>query len=750
MPPQARRPAGGVVIADHHLDMLAASGITPEHAAARGYETITDPRRLALIGIPKDGQRTMGVLVPQLRADGSPWGYQYRPDHPRERNGKVVKYETPTGQSNHIDVPPGVGPMLTDPTVPLWITEGVKKADCGALHGLCIVALPGVWNWLTKTPAGYPSGAQNAQGGKTAVADFNQIPLNNRTVIIAYDGDVARKPNVQQARRALASYLESKGAHVEYLHLPDTDNKTGLDDYLTDHTVDELRQLVKPASDTRTEKRSAAAQLVDIALVDYNLGVSDDGTPYGTQPGTPHVAQPLRGGKLGMRTKLAGRYFEKHKTVPSQQALADACNVIESHAAQQPPRTLHLRVAERDGAVYIDMADDRDRVIVIRDGAWTITDTAPVVFRRTELTAPMPEPVRGGQLDKLWDFVNVAGADRPILVAFMVATLIQALVAHVILGLLAEHGSAKSTTTRRIVSLLDPSVVPLRMPPRDIDQWITGANGSWVVALDNLSTIADWLSDALCRAATGDGNIKRQLYTDTGLSVIKILRCIIINGIDLGGLRGDLADRIALVDLDRITEDDRKPEAELEAEWEQHRPAILGGLLDLAAKVHHMLPTIKVERLPRMADFAKVLAAVDEINATEGLKRYRERAAHMAADSIASDPFIACLQELEYTFTDATAATILAKVTPKDDGWQRPQDWPKKARVVTTRLIRHAPALRSLGWHIANDNGQNKTHATLWTIKPPPDRTGQPEQPEQPQARYNGFSSSPKTMPLMS
>ena len=148
-----------------------------------------------------------------------------------------------------------------------------------------------------------------------------------------------------------------------------------------------------------------------------------------------------------------------------------------------------------------DLADPGDHVIAIDGGKWEITDTAPVVFKRTELTAPMPNPEIGGDLHRLWDFINVAEPDQPIVLAFMVAALIQPDVPHTILAFIAEHGSAKSTATKRVVSLTDPSVVPLRMPPRDIDTWITGANGSWVVALDNLSHISDWLSDALCRAA---------------------------------------------------------------------------------------------------------------------------------------------------------------------------------------------------------------------------------------------------------
>lgn len=240
------------MIADHHLAILAASDITPEHANGRGYETITDTKRLAEIKIVKAARdHVPGLLVPQLRADGSTWGYQYRPDEPRLRDGKPIKYETPWQQSNGLDVPPGVGDQLGDPNVPLWITEGVKKADCGALHGLCIVALSGTWNWL----------CTNTAGGKVALPDWRDIALNDRRVIIAFDGDVACKESVQKSMHALANYLAYKGARAEYLHLPDTEEKTGLDDYLAaEHTVEELLRLVKP---TQPTPRSTPTKLAE-------------------------------------------------------------------------------------------------------------------------------------------------------------------------------------------------------------------------------------------------------------------------------------------------------------------------------------------------------------------------------------------------------------------------------------------------------------------------------------------------------
>lgn len=480
------------------------------------------------------------------------------------------------------------------------------------------------------------------------------------------------------------------------------------------------QQAAPQQAGSKAQKPSVASQLVAMALKGYTLGVGDDGTPYGTKAQRPHIALPLRGGKLGLRTELARRYFKAHNgVVPSSQALTNAITVLEGYAAQATPRPLHLRVAGHDGKIYIDTADAQDRVIEISGGAWKFVNGAvPVIFRRTEPTGPMPDPVRSGDPSKLWKYIRITEKDRPILLAVLVSALIQPDVPHVILAFLAEHGCAKSSSARYVVSLIDPSVAPLRMPPRDIDAWVPTANGSYVVALDNLSSIADWLSDALCRAATGDGHTKRSLYTDTDLTVLQFRRVIILNSIDLGGLNGDLTDRLAPVDLVRIddTKDgDRKAEDALATAWEQDRPAILGGLLDLAAQVHAKLPGYTMKRLPRMADFARVLGCVDDICNTKGLDQYGERAKHLAADGLAADQFIERMIELNYSCTDATAAEILAAVTP----YFIPRDWPRKARTITTRLNRHAPALRSLGWYIENDNAQNKANATRWTIAPP-------------------------------
>src|SRR5437868_13535290 len=83
-----------------------------------------------------------------------------------------------------------------------------------------------------------------------------------------------------------------------------------------------------------------------------------------------------------------------------------------------------------------------------------------------------------------------------------------------ILMLQGEQGTAKSTTTRILRSLIDPNVSPLRTVPRNERDLMIAATNSWAQCFDNLSHIPLWFADALCRLATGGGFATRKLRTD--------------------------------------------------------------------------------------------------------------------------------------------------------------------------------------------------------------------------------------------
>jgi hypothetical protein len=208
-----------------HADLLRRSSISDLVAVQRGYRTVADPEELLDLGYA-DWQAALvpGLLVPMWDVFAENSGSQFRPDSPRLRESKPVKYETPQGQHNLLDVHRLMQPYLGSPDTTLFVTEGVRKADAITSLGYVAIALSGVWNWR----------GRNLYGGLTALGDWEKIALNGRDVRIVFDSDARTNPQVQKALRRLREFLRAKGAKVT-IHLPPcgpTGDKQGVDDYL--------------------------------------------------------------------------------------------------------------------------------------------------------------------------------------------------------------------------------------------------------------------------------------------------------------------------------------------------------------------------------------------------------------------------------------------------------------------------------------------------------------------------------------
>lgn len=188
----------------HRRMLIVESSITPEVIAARGYRTITS--RADIPPIFAEYQCRLGLLIPMYSPDGITTGYQLRPDRPRFRDGKYIKYETATGTRCIIDVHPSMRVRAGDPNTELWVTEGVKKGDSLASRGLCTISLVGVWNWQRK---GQP------------VPCWDHVALTAREVYVVFDSDVMFKEGVQLALERLSAFLEQRGADVRVVLLPE-------------------------------------------------------------------------------------------------------------------------------------------------------------------------------------------------------------------------------------------------------------------------------------------------------------------------------------------------------------------------------------------------------------------------------------------------------------------------------------------------------------------------------------------------
>ena len=415
---------------------------------------------------------------------------------------------------------------------------------------------------------------------------------------------------------------------------------------------------------------------------------------------------PVRGPRF--RAWLRRRYYEATGDALNAAALNAALNLLEARAQfDGPERTVHVRVAEHEGRIYLDLADQAWRAVDIGPDGWRVVGEPPVRFRRPAGLLPLPIPQRGGSLGELRSFLNLPGEDELVLVvAWLLATLRHG-GPYPLLVISGEQGSAKTVLSKMLRELVDPNAAPVRTLPREERDLFIAANNGHVMAFDNLSDMPPWLSDTLCRLASGGSFAIRQLYTDQDEVLFDAARPIILNGIEDVITRPDLADRALFLTLPPILETRRRPEQELWREFELARPRLLGALLDAVSHGLRVLPDVHLQRLPRMADFAHWAAAWETALWPSGTfaRAYAANRRAAVEDAIDADPVAARVREImaERSAWAGSATDLLrAEADFAADGVSRSRPgWPNNPRALAGRLRRAQTALRTLGIEIA-------------------------------------------------
>jgi hypothetical protein len=335
---------------------------------------------------------------------------------------------------------------------------------------------------------------------------------------------------------------------------------------------------------------------------------------------------------------------------------------------------------------------------------------------------PLPVPIGGGRIKDLRKFLNVKTHDDFVLaVSWLLAALCDK-GPYPVLALLGEQGSAKSTFATILRSLADPNTAPLRALPREDRDLFIAANNGHVLAFDNISGMPNWISDTLCRLATGGGFSVRQLYTDQDEVLFDSRRPIILNGIEDYVTRADLADRSLFLRLQEILEKARKAEQTLMADFECERPKILGALLDAVSHGLKRLPTVRLDRLPRMADFAKWATACETAIWPAGtfMRAYNANRADVVDTVIEADPVAtAVLSFMEpRTEWDGTASDLLGALSLLvTEAERRDKGWPKAPNKLSGKLNRQKTFLRQVGINITTSRQAGGARTRLIHIK---------------------------------
>lgn len=469
--------------------------------------------------------------------------------------------------------------------------------------------------------------------------------------------------------------------------------------------------IIEQLTDTRAEASprgpSQSTELMSIARARYNVVRGDDGRSYAVAHDQPGVAFGLRGSR-GLRTQLAAAFYAERGRVVSGSALTDALATIEGDAMSAPEVPVHLRAGRHRDGIIIDRADPQGHVLEVTAAGWRELERSPILFRRTNLSLEFPVPAKTGDLAPLRELLNVDENALRLVVAYIVAAWIPD-IPHPTLAFMGEQGVAKSSAARLALNLIDPAAASLISQPDSLVDWAVNAYNVYAVGLDNVSHMRPWLQDALCKAVTGDTITRRELYSDHELTAMSFRRVVMLTTIDPGALQGDVADRLMPIELQRITEDKRRTDRELDVAIVQSRPIILAALLDLLAAVLRELPSVQLTQKPRMADFAEVLAALDAATGWSTLEDYLATTRSAARDVVEGDSFAAAVLKLVHGlgYWEGTCLQLLHKLTTDTT----PKSWPETARAIAARIKRLSPALRAAGLEVERKEERSRDGA---------------------------------------
>lgn len=441
--------------------------------------------------------------------------------------------------------------------------------------------------------------------------------------------------------------------------------------------------------------------------------------------GTTTKGQTLKLDSKPFKRWLSRQYYAEKETAAGDECMQRAISVLGAMALYEgSEHEVHVRLAGDDTAIYMDLGDAEYTVMKIHKGGWQpVSGRTEVRFIRPNgiLSLPLPADMHptkyNGAIERLRKFINCSDDDWVLLVGWLLAAL-RPSGPYPILLLTGEQGSAKSTTARLLRSIIDPNKAMLRAVPRSERDLAIAATNSHVQTLDNLSEVKPWLSDALCRVATGGAFAARTHYENDGETLFEFQKPIIITSITDVASRSDLLDRGIMVQLPRILDGDRRTEADLNKEFEEELPHILGGLLNAVCHGIRELPNTKLDEQPRMADAAHWVTACEH-GLDWNIGRFNElyRLNRQQADQIAlqSDRFAASLLQLlsgrsVWEGTPTALCDALAELVEDRDRQYMPG--PQK---VSGKLKRIAPNLRRMGVDV--ETGVRNKDQRLITIR---------------------------------
>lgn len=631
---------------------------------------------------------------------------------------------------------------MRDTAGKLWNIERINPADSKDKKGLFGGRRDSLYHAIGGKPAGrlivcegYATGASihEATGDAVAVA-FNagNVPkvataLHSKypelQIIIAADDDHLTEGNpgmtkAKQAAQAVGGFIATPEFGLER-----QDNATDFNDLHQTAGLEAVRLYIDSAipcpvaavatgADSAHEpdgdegdnggdkKDSLASQLVAFVCERVELFHDENRDVFAF---LADAQESFRLTGANFKNWLMAEFFKVTGKAARDQSVREALSVLTGLALfDGEKKSVHVRVAKSGDAYFLDLGQPGNSLAAkIEAGRWELVEQHEVRFIRPESMRPLPTPDAAGNINKLWELVNVPKASRLLVLAWLVECL-RADTVFPVLELLGEAGSAKSSAQKALRRLIDPNASNLRSPPKSVEDVFVSAGVNWFASFENISHLAAPMQDALCVLATGGGYAKRKLYSDGEESVINVMRPVVLNGISACVTAHDLIDRSVCVELPVLNV--RHEDSAIEREFEAAYSGLVGGLLNLMAQTLKELPNAQLaaEDRPRMAGFARLGVAVERALGEapgEFLRQFHASRRESIERTIDGSPVASALVDW-FESCNRVSVELSAKALLTEVERFKPtmtDAWPKSPKGFGDSLRRAAPSLRYMG-----------------------------------------------------
>ncbi|WP_207063602.1 hypothetical protein [Motiliproteus sp. SC1-56] len=478
--------------------------------------------------------------------------------------------------------------------------------------------------------------------------------------------------------------------------------------------VDQEAATVSSSSgDTTDQKPSPAQMAVDLASEQAQFGQDPNRRCWAViDTDGKRDALPLDSSEF--QDWLNYAFYRHHGRILSQNALKEACSVLRGTTMAEGQRIeISLRVKQDAGELLtIDLQDERSQVVQLTPGSWSVVgaDQSRHLFYRAQGMAPLPIPNPKGDIERLRPYLNLEDQKQFWLLVIAVAFILTGRGPFPILLFIGEAGSGKSEAARMVRALVDPSRVPLQTAPRTDRDAMIACSNMLMLLIDNARPFSAKESDLLARLSTGGGLRTRRLRSDAQEQLFDVMAPVLVTGIEDLSTQPDLADRAVVIPFKRIGDADRRTQEELSRQFKEDAPYILGGLLDLIAGAWAFMPTLKPDRLPRMADFGRFgLAAEQHLGLAEGafMALYGNSQRQATSGMSETDPLLSALLDFTEHLNGEWVGTaqqlldlLVSRVQPAVT--RQRKLWPANARSFGIKLRSLRPVLAIHGVEFEN------------------------------------------------